>query len=382
MFIDVTLKKNNKLIETAVKLHRAGLIQPDTYVVDLDAVIDNAILMKDRAEKHAIELFFMTKQFGRNPLVAQKLQKAGLTGAVAVDYCEAQLLAANGVKIAHAGHLVQLPSVIMPKLLAMKPEFVTVFSVEKAREIDYCAKSLGMKQKTLLRVISKDDVLYPGQYGGVLIDELDRVKEFKKLKYIELCGVTSFPCFLYDEKQQSIEPTHNLTTLIKAKHLLNDFGFNTNIINAPSANCAALLPKMALSDVNQAEPGHGLTGTTPLHANGLQPEIPAIVYVSEISHTGKKASFCFGGGYYRRSHARHALVFDNNKFTVMNVVKPLSDSIDYYIELAGKGAIGQTVVMAFRTQIFVTRSQVAVVSGIQKGMPRIEGLYTSLGGKV
>ena len=44
--------------------------------------------------------------------------------------------------------------------------------------------------------------------------------------------------------------------------------------------------------------------------------------------------------------------------------------------------VGATVLAAFRTQIFVTRSDVAVVSGIQTGQPRIEGIYDSLGKQI
>ncbi len=41
--------------------------------------------------------------------------------------------------------------------------------------------------------------------------------------------------------------------------------------------------------------------------------------------------------------------------------------------------IGDTAVLAFRTQIFVTRSNVAVVAGLSRGTPRLCGLYDALG---
>lgn len=58
---------------------------------------------------------------------------------------------------------------------------------------------------------------------------------------------------------------------------------------------------------------------------------------------------------------------------------PTMESIDYYFELSNVAPIGDTVISSFRTQIFVTRSDVAVVSGISKGLPEIVGIYDSFG---
>ena len=44
--------------------------------------------------------------------------------------------------------------------------------------------------------------------------------------------------------------------------------------------------------------------------------------------------------------------------------------------------INETVIMAFRFQIFVTRSTVCIVKGIQSGNPEILGFYNSLGAKL
>ena len=41
---------------------------------------------------------------------------------------------------------------------------------------------------------------------------------------------------------------------------------------------------LAAAGATQIEPGHGLTGTTPLHAVEDLPETPAVVYLSEVSH--------------------------------------------------------------------------------------------------
>ena len=109
------------------------------------------------------------------------------------------------------------------------------------------------------------------------------------------------------------------------------------------------------------------------------PEKPAMVYVSEVSHNLDGQAYFYGGGYYRRGHFSSALIGDAHSL-VRDNVNPFSDeNIDYYLSTQREHPIGSTVIAAFRTQIFVTRSDVAVVSGIQKGITKIEGIYDSLG---
>jgi predicted amino acid racemase len=90
-------------------------------------------------------------------------------------------------------------------------------------------------------------------------------------------------------------------------------------------------------------------------------------------------AYFYGGGYYRRGHFGSAMI-DCGDSLVTDSVEPFSnDNIDYYLSTSNEHTVGSTVIAAFRTQIFVTRSDVAVVSGIQKGTPKIEGIYDSLG---
>lgn len=117
MFLESTLKYNKKLIEAALSFHQQGIISPNTYVLDLDTVKKNAKVLSEKARKQDIELFFMTKQFGRNPLVAQAIAESGIGKAVAVDPWEAITLSQNGIKIGHVGHLVQIPIHMIPAIL-------------------------------------------------------------------------------------------------------------------------------------------------------------------------------------------------------------------------------------------------------------------------
>ena len=63
------------------------------------------------------------------------------------------------------------------------------------------------------------------------------------------------------------------------------------------------------------------------------------------------------------------------------VVPPSDESIDYHFGIQGVCPVGDTVVMAFRFQIFVTRSDVALVRGIHSGHMELVGIYDSQGRK-
>lgn len=381
MFLEATLRRNPKLIDAAFKLHSEGYIEPDTYILDLDTILENAKAIKNEADKYGIKLYFMTKQLGRNPYISKELMKLGYEGAVAVDYREAQVLASNSIALGHIGHLVQIPKHKIESLLKARPQFITVYSVEKAKEISEAAVKLNITQKIIIRVIDKDDMLYPAQYGGFYLEEIvDKAKEINKLPNLKLAGITTFPCFLYDEIAGLINETSNVYTLQKAKKLLEEAGINIEQINMPSATCTCNIANIAKFGGTHGEPGHGIMGTTPIHAVSDQVEVPAVVYVSEVSHNLGDQSFCYGGGHYRRSHMENALIGKSlNSASKYKVEEPEVESIDYHFTLSPKAEVSSTVVMAFRTQIFVTRSRVAVVKGIQKGTPEIVGIYDSQG---
>ena len=57
-------------------------------------------------------------------------------------------------------------------------------------------------------------------------------------------------------------------------------------------------------------------------------------------------------------------------------------NIDYYLGLSKEQKIGDTVLGCFRTQFFVTRSDIILIEGIQSGNPKIAGRYTALGEKI
>jgi predicted amino acid racemase len=385
MYLDVTLRRNRALVDCAFELHQSGAIFPDTYVIDLDAVVENGSQMIREAQKYQVMLFVMTKQYGRNPIVTQELMKLGFHGAVVVDYKEARVLHQHQIPIGHIGHLVQIPSGYMDEVIGMNPGFITVYSVEKAREVDEACRKRGRKQNVFLRIISDEDVLYPGQYGGFYLNELNKViPQIRQLSHIQIAGLTSFPCFLYSDTEKEIIPTKNVATLKKAKKCLEErLGMEIPHLNLPSAACTSTIAKIRANGGTQGEPGHGLLGSTPMHAKYELIERPAMVYVSEVSHNLGKKSYCYGGGHYRRSHLENALVGKSLESAVrVKAEMPDPHSIDYHIGLNQHLTIGDTVIMAFRSQVFVTRSDVAVVKGLSNGNPELVGIFDSLGKEI
>ncbi|SKC81761.1 YhfX family PLP-dependent enzyme [Maledivibacter halophilus] len=390
MFLDMTLKRNPKLIKYAVEFHRKAEIRPNSYILDMDTIKSNTGKLVKSAKKYGIELYMMTKQIGRNPQIASIIAEAGIEKAVAVDPWEALALGRAGIKLGNVGHLVQIPFGMIKEILTYKPEVITVFTLEKAEEISKLALEMGKKQDILLRVTGTKDTVYEGQVGGFKEEELiQKAEAIEKLKGVNIVGVTAFPCFLYDSYEGKIHETENAYTVVRcAEKLKSKLNIDVKQINMPSANAIASLPLMKELGATHGEPGHAITGTTPLHGIKELDEIPSIVYVSEISHCFENKAYVYGGGHYRRSNVDKAMVgrdFETMKNNVLKAQDISPEAIDYYGTLIidnKKALVGDTAIYSFRTQIFVTRSEVVLVEGIQKDMPKIIGIYDSLGKKL
>ena len=204
------------------------------------------------------------------------------------------------------------------------------------------------------------------------------------LKNISICGVTSFPCFLFNEENKQIESTPNVKSVQNGAAILRTIGCEITQLNMPSANCIASLDLAKAEGATHVEPGHALFGSTPWHTRtDAYGEKPAMIYLSEISHNYAGHGYCYGGGMYRRGHLQEALVGKDLEHAKKLRVSPFgSENIDYHFELSESCPVFEPVVMAFRSQIFVTRSRVALVEGLSQGDPRLRGIYTALGQKV
>ncbi|MGW6307233.1 alanine racemase [Streptomyces niveus] len=383
MFLDAVLARNPELVDVAVSLHRSGAVPPDTYVIDADTVEANAALLAHEAERLGLSLWFVVKQIGRNPALIRAIARH-IPRFAAIDPYEARLLHEAGARAGNLGHLVQIPPRQLPEMLGWRAETVTVFDLANARAVSDAARRLGLVQDVLVRLEGTDKV-YPGQEGGVPLAGLDDfAAAAESLPGIRIAGVTAFPCVLCDPLTGAPTATQNFQLAITARELLTARGHEGLKLSAPSATSMATLPLLAELGATHGEPGHALTGTTPLHAvDHQQPERPAYVYVSEVAHTladGRPA--LHGGGFYPRAHIRDALLPRTG--LRLPVQDAPAENIDYYRLLqrpthAADVEVGDTAVLAFRTQIFVTRSTVAVVAGLSTGEPRLTGLYDAQG---
>lgn len=385
MFLDTVLARNPELAEAAAALHREGAIPPDTYVVDRDAVEANAELLAAEARRLGLGLWFVVKQLGRNPELVRTVARH-LPKFAAIDAPEARTLHAAGARAGNIGHLVQIPRRALPEMLAWRPEAVTVFDLANARAVSEEAQQLGLVQDVLLRMAGPQGTVYPGQEGGIALEGLGTfASRAEELPGIRIAGVTGFPCLLCDPETGAQQPTPTFSLLRDARALLTDRGHSGLKLSAPSATSVSALTLLAELGATHGEPGHALTGTTPLHAHDPhQPERPGYVYVTEVAHTladGRPA--LHGGGFYPRACMKDALLHRTGlRLPVQDMP---AENIDYYRLLSapapGQAAVraGDTAVLAFRTQMFVTRSNVAVVSGLSSGTPKLTALHDALG---
>lgn len=300
MFLDTVLARNLRLVDCAAELHRTGAVEPDTYVVDLDAVEANAALLAKAARRQGLGLWFVAKQIGRNPELVQAVA-LHLPRFAAIDVREARTLHAAGAQAGNVGHLVQTPHRALPEMLAWCPEAVTVFDLANARAVSDAAHKLGCVQDVLVRIEGAPGTVHPGQEGGVPLSGLEGfAAEAERMPGIRLAGATAFPCVQCEPGSGQPRPTATFELARQAQALLTERGHTELKLSAPGVTCAATLPMLAGLGATHGEPGHALTGTTPLHAiDPQQPERPAYVYVTEVAHLladGRPA--LHGGGFY------------------------------------------------------------------------------------
>lgn len=390
MFLDVLMKRNPAFIQAAIALHQQGKIPANTYVLDADAMRANARLQADAAKKFGVKVFGMAKQIGRCPPAVKAIVEGGVDRFVAVDMECARSLYRHGFHLGHVGHLVQIPKFEAPAAAAMRPDYWTVFSLQKAEEAGAASVAQGRVQDTLIRIFAPGDRFYKGHEGGFpAADAVKIAEKISKIPGLRFTGITTFPALLYSEEDKKINPTANLSTLEKTAGALRKAGFKNLEINAPGTTSSAVIDKLAAAGATQVEPGHALTGTTPLHAVSDLPEKPAILYLSEIAHVHEGNPYCFGGGLYIDpifpDYQVTALVGSEPAAALknrINVEFPPPTAIDYYAILhpAGKKANeADSVVFGFRPQVFVTRGCVTAISGADGSNPTVEGIWNSDG---
>ena len=391
MFLKKLIRYNPHFIEASINLHQAGKIPPNSYILDLDMMQTNARIMADEAKRLGLKIFAMSKQFGRNTKAFQALEAGGIEHYVAVDMACARPIHNAGYQVGHIGHLVQVARTEALEVARMKPNYWTVFSHEKAREAATASKELGHTQQFLARIYADEDTFYMGHEGGFQASDILSVADaIDALPNAKFAGITTFPALLFDPATNKVGATPNLKTLENAAKALRKAGRKHIEINAPGTTSSEVMAMLASAGATQVEPGHGLTGSTPLHAVRDLPEKPAMLYLSEISHIHQGHPYCFGGGFYIDpvfpDYDVKTLVGADAKTAFKNSITatlPPPSAIDYYGILEPNSKypvrVGDSVIFGFRAQAFVARANIVPVSGISSGVPKVEGIWAPNG---
>ncbi len=390
MFLDLVVRRNPRLIEAAIDLHQDGKIPAGSHVLDLDTMAVNAGIFMAEARRLGLTAFAMTKQLGRNPAAMDVLAAAGMDRFVAVDMACARRVHGAGHRLGHVGHLVQVPRAEAGAAAAMRADFWTIFNDEKAGEAATAARAVdGTRQQPLLaRIQAPGDTFYAGHEGGFEADAVVAVAErLDALPGGRFAGVTTFPALLFDQALGAVRPTPNVATLARAVERLRAAGRGAIEVNLPGTTSTSVLATLASAGATQVEPGHGLTGTTPLHAIRDLEELPAALYLTEVSHLHAGRAYCFGMGLYVDpvipDYEVHALVGREGRLAATRKVAatiPPPGMIDYYGQLhAPEARVGDSVVFGFRMQAFFRRAFVVPLRGVGTAAPEVVGVFTSDG---
>lgn len=302
-----------------------------------------------------------------------------------------------GIPIGHIGHLSQVPKHDYSQVIKMKPDVVTIYSLQAAQFLNDAAKATNTKQDILIKVADEDGVFLPGQESGILISEFKNfVQNILKLNHVNIVGLTAFPCVTYNTlATDTLKLTNNVEAIKRARTILEtEINIIPQQINTPGNTSALTMPLFKKVHATHVEPGHGITGTTPVHLYKDQaPEIPALVYVSEISHKFRQHAYMYGGGLYvcmgggPKDAPVQALVGKTYDQALTNKLLwsqlPL-ENIDYYGMLSPSEGVdvGDTTLMGFRPQMFITRANIAVVSDVHTNKPKVHGIFDSAGNMV
>jgi predicted amino acid racemase len=401
MYLELLKRRNPELLQAAATLSVERRLPPNTFVLDLEAIAANAAAIRAKADALGLRMYFMTKQIGRNPIVTAAMATGPTPETVAVDIACADSLTNHGIRLGHVGNLVQIAVMDLPRVLAMSPEVMTVFSSAKATQVAEVARAAGVEQGLLLRVADPaNDVYLPGMEGGITLGDLAaRAREIQAMPGVRIDGVTTFPALAYDTNAQP-RPTPNFDTLIKAAEVLQELGVDVRQINAPGNTSTHTLELQAALGATHVEPGHGFLGTTPFHLNSDLVERPAACYVSEVAHTVGDRAYVYGGGFFIDDPVWLDPGFTHRAMVGSSVSELLGHEVDFLGAGSGTAGgfggidyygylddsksqlrVGASVIMGFRIQSFVTRANVAVVT-TSGGAPHLHGVFDNFGNRL
>ena len=390
MFLSQLMKRNERFLEIVAGAHATGDLRTNCYAIDLDTVEANATKMSQAASSLGLTLLAMTKQMGRNPDYCAAIARGGITDAVAVDHECGVYAYRGGMGIGHIGHLVQVPQYEVHEAMTLKPKMWTVFSREQAQLVNDAATTRGIVQDIAVRVWDERCIFYPGHAGGIHLSQVSAFADsLKDLGNVRLTGVTSFPALLFDKDSRQLRLTGNASVIAEAADIVSKHAGQPAVVNMPGTTGTDALKMLAAAGATQAEPGHGLTGTTPLSVFEDTPEVPAVCYVTEVAHHHQGEAYVIGGGLYTdpvlgEVPTRALVISKDGVKEVFDVEMPAPGAIDYYARLQPNSngtlpPVGSTVIFGFRAQVFVSRGLTAGITGVSTGKPKVLSAYASSG---
>jgi predicted amino acid racemase len=398
-------RRNPGLIDAGATLHRTGEIPPDCYVVDLDMIGANCRALSVAIADTRLLNFFEAKQFGRCPPICAAVRENGFDAALAIDMEELYALERLGVPIGHAGHLGQIPAADVEHVVTTtRPQYVTVYSLDKCHQIARVAASHGLVQPVVLRVDGPRDIVVRSLAGGVAESEALRlIAEIARLDGVRFAGFTTYPAIRFDLRRQSWATTSNFETMTRlTDRVQRELGIDVEHVNAAGNICAASVGLIA-GGATHCEPGQAFVGGLVANAFQDQVEVPAMAYVTEVSHIVDGVPYVFASSWVANNTVGiwNHLDYDTLLGTIPGsdgaVDRPVSARPQQFAAsdptafmynairpLDGQGAkVGDTVVFGFRSQLYrANGGLLAVVAGLADGAPRLRGLFDRNGNAV
>jgi predicted amino acid racemase len=382
------------MLEAAIRLHQEGAIPPSTHLIDLDAVAHNAQVIAEAARRLRLKAFAMTKQDGHEPHMTGVVLDRGFDGITAVEAMQAYRIHRHGFPLGNVGHTSPLPWAEVERILAMDPQYVTVYTLEAARRVSDACVALGRTQPLYVTVGRTGDEGTDAElFGGWSEAEcVEAIRPILELPSVRVAGIAQHVTIDYPSQDdpRTARPTEAFFTSLRARERLErQLGLSDLRINC-SGNCNAITAEtLASYGATDIEPGAALVGSGRFHALLEMPEIPAQVFVSEITHHWDGNAYAIGGGF------GFVWDMDGTLTPFYGIVgrsleeartRPLEflgppwyDVFGRFRDPEGKARVGETLLFVHLPQVIMERCYVAAVSGISTSTPIVEALLDSEG---
>jgi predicted amino acid racemase len=382
------------MLEAAIRLHQDGRIPPATHLIDLDAVATNARLIADAARRCNLTTFAMTKQDGHEPHMTALVLDGGFDAVTAVEAMQAYRIHGHGFPLGNVGHTSQLPRAEVRRILSMDPKFVTVYTLEAAREVSNACVSLGRTQPLYVTVgrpgeEGTEAELFGGWEATGCVEAL---RPILSLPNVSIAGIAQHVTIDYPSQDDpyTARPTEAFFTALRAREELErGLGLTGLRINC-SGNCnsitAGILASHGATDI---EPGAALVGSGRFHALVDMPEIPAQVFVSEVTHHWAGNAYVIGGGFgfvwdmdgtLAPFHGIVGRSLEQARSQALPFCgPPWYDVFGLFEDADGRARVGDTLLFVHLPQVIMERCYVAAVSGISRSRPVLEALLDSHG---